>query len=269
LLPHRVSQRRGQPFASAQQERDMSLAISRADAVTAVTYAGTFVRYAFYAVALLVLTLVGLGIMVAFSYRQQVVQVAPAFRLAAPELNALAARTEVITSGRIGRAETRHYGQLYDRDRDLTVVMVTPPKDSSLDRDFVQEVRTIAALRNSRVSLLPTYYDLQTRFGSVRAAEMHADVDGQRKLCLAFLSRFDTPAVYLKGWLCEASGVRASPDGLACLLNRLVLDIPLADGDADAFMRARIARPGACWAAPVTQTTDTRPPRRPPPAWRR
>ena len=108
-----------------------------------------------------------------------------------------------------------------------------------------------------------TFYDLQTRFGPARAQEFRVDADGRRKLCLAYLSRFETPAVYLKGWYCETSGAKADPYELACDLDSLVLDASLASVDADAFLRERMKRPKACSGAPVTRTTDTRPYRPP------
>ena len=78
------------------------------------------------------------------------------------------------------------------------------------------------------------------------------------KLCLAFLSRFETPYVYLKGWVCEASGAQPSASSLACLINRMTFDRPLTSLDADAFMRRGLSRGSYCQATPVSQTTDTR-----------
>ena len=106
-----------------------------------------------------------------------------------------------------------------------------------------------------------SYYDLQTRFGPVRAREFRVEADGRRKLCLGFLSRFDTPSIYLKGWSCEASGIKPGIYDLACNLDSLVLDQTLASAEADAFLRERMRLPKKCSGEPVTQTTDTRPAR--------
>jgi hypothetical protein len=48
-------------------------------------------------------------------------------------------------------------------------------------------------LGDVRATMLPNFYDLETRFGAVRAREMRVDADGRWKQCLAFRSRFDTP----------------------------------------------------------------------------
>ena len=87
---------------------------------------------------------------------------------------------------------------------------------------------------------------------------MRVDTDGRWKLCLTYYSRFASDDVVLAGWYCDASGGKPSPDRLACLLDRLVLDAPLQSRDADAFMREQAARAPRCSASPVSQTVDTR-----------
>jgi hypothetical protein len=73
------------------------------------------------------------------------------------------------------------------------------------------------------------------------------------------MSRFDTTAVFLKGWYCEASGVNAGAWELACDLDSLAIDRKLPSAEADEYLRTRMKRPAECSASPVTQTTDTRP----------
>ena len=68
---------------------------------------------------------------------------------------------------------------------------------------------------------------MDTRFGAVRAADLNVNSDGFIKQCIVFLTRFETNAVYMKGWLCEASGAKPSADKLACMIDRMVLDKPL------------------------------------------
>ena len=57
---------------------------------------------------------------------------------------------------------------------------------------------------------------------------MRVDTDGRWKQCLAFRSRFDTAAVYLTGWYCDGSGSKPSPNALACVLDKLVIERELA-----------------------------------------
>lgn len=141
-----------------------------------------------------------------------------------------------------------------------------PPPRFVLGRDFVREMQDIRPIIEARAMLTTTYYDLETRFGEVRAADLNVDADGRRKLCLAFLSRYDTPSLALKGWYCQANGARPNTQQLACILDSLTLDAPLASSEADAFVRSRMARRPLCSATPVSQTVDTRtripPPRR-------
>lgn len=244
--------------ASSDLRSRMAATPSEPRLATAAAYAGATVRYAFYTVGAVVLALIGVGILTVWNAQVRPVDAAPSFRLASETLDRLQVSTHVETGGRIGRIEVRQYGQLHDRDTDLTVVMRLPPKGEVPTRDFAAEMRNIKPLRDARAVLTTTYYDLDTRFGPVRAADLRIDSDGRRKLCLAYLSRFETPAVYLKGWYCEASGAKPSIHRLACLIDKIVVDAPLAVPEADAFLRERMRRGATCSAAPVTQTTDTR-----------
>jgi hypothetical protein len=128
------------------------------------------------------------------------------------------------------------------------------------------QLSDIKLLRNARVVYSSTHYDLDTRLGAVRATDIRVDSDGQWKQCLAFVSRFDTTSVYLMGWYCDASGAKPSATKLACTLDRLELDSPLASREADAYLRERVVRPATCSAWPVTQTIDTTPRRPSPPS---
>ena len=167
--------------------------------------------------------------------------------------------TGSVITGRGARVEMRQYGRLYDRAKDLTVMVVVPPKNHPGAREFMAEIRDLAPVRNG-VFMLNTFHDLQTRFGPVRATEFRINADGRHKLCLAYLSRFDTSAVFLKGWSCEASGSKPGTWDLACDLDSLVVDTNFAPNEpAGAFLRDRMKRPKLCSAEPVTQTTDTRP----------
>jgi hypothetical protein len=221
-----------------------------------IWYAGAFIRYAFYLLGALVFAVMLVGVLTVSNARVKTVEQQPAFRLDAPELARLPVRSHVIT-GHGGRMEVRQHGQPHDRHADMTIALVMPPRGWSGGNQLGVELATMGPARLVSSRLTQTYYDIDTRFGPVRAADMTVDADGRRKLCLGFLSRFESTAVYLKGWHCEASGTKASADNLACLLDRLVLDARLSSEAADAFLRERAARRAHCAARPVTQTTDT------------
>jgi hypothetical protein len=221
-----------------------------------IWYAGAFIRYAFYLLGALVFAVILIGVLSVSKTRVKRVEQQPAFRLDAAELARMPVRSHVIT-GHGARMEVRQHGQLHDRDADMTIALVMPPRGWPGGNQLGVELANMGPARLVSWRLTQAYYDLDTRFGPVRAAEMTVDADGRRKLCLGFLSRFDSTAVYLKGWHCEASGTKASPDNLACILDRLVLDSRLSSAAADAFLRERAARKAFCAARPVTQTTDT------------
>jgi hypothetical protein len=81
---------------------------------------------------------------------------------------------------------------------------------------------------------------------------------GRWKDCIAFLSRFETAAIYLKGWYCDPVGTKPKAERLACALDSLVLDRPLASENANSFMRERMARPSFCAASERGDIRDLR-----------
>jgi hypothetical protein len=229
----------------------------------ALSMAETLIRAVCYAVLLAVLGVIGIGFSSLYggeSWWSKVkpVDAPPSFRITAGEFAGKAATGHVVTSSRFGRAEVVQYGQLNNRGSDLAIVMVMPPKGISMGTQFVQDLADINLLHLKRsISMSGMHHDLDTRFGEYRATEMRVDADGRWKQCLAFRSRLETAAVYLTGWYCDGSGSKPSPNSLACVLDKLVIERELAVKEADAFMRGHMTKAAYCQAVPVTQTTDT------------
>jgi hypothetical protein len=222
-----------------------------------ISVVGLVIRYGFYAVGTLVIGGIGLMALSAWNWLPAAVNDAPAFRISAPSLAQLSLSGHVVTGGRLGRVEVRQYGRLNSREQDLAVVMVMPPKGIGMGTEFVQDLRDINLLRGARAVLMPTHYDLETRFGEFRATDMRVDTDGRWKNCLAFRSRLDTASIYFTGWYCDGSGSKPGAQALACMLDRLVLDADVASKEANGFLRARLTRAAYCSAEAVTQTSDT------------
>ncbi|GIK82579.1 MAG: hypothetical protein H3C55_14485 [Pseudorhodoplanes sp.] len=224
-----------------------------------VSVAGIVIRYAFYLFGALAFGLVALGMLAIWNSRAKRVDAQPAFRMTAPELSRLPQRSQIVTGGRLGRVEIRQHGRIFHRDVDFTIALIMHPADSiALTSDGLPRLPNVKPLRSARTVASAVHYDLDTRLGDYRANELRVDADGQWKQCLAFVSRFDTDAVSIAGWYCDASGARPSADRLACLLDRMALEAPLHAKEADAFLRERLAQAPKCAAAPVAQTTDTR-----------
>jgi hypothetical protein len=182
-----------------------------------------------------------------------------AMRFADREIAGLPTRSHITSDATHGRGEVREYGLLDDRRMDATLIMVTPAAGQSGMRDFMQELRELDPVRNSTRATMAATYDLQTRFGSFLAAEIQVDMVGRWKDCMAFLSRFETNAIYIKGWFCDGIGDRPNAERLACALDGLVVDGPLATPNADAFMREHVARPSFCAAIGRGQDREPRP----------
>jgi len=232
--------------------------ITGKDVVAGFSAAGILIRYSFYLVGVITLGIIALSMTTVWGWRARTIDERPAFRIASPDLNRLPLTSKVILSWH-GRIETRQYGQIYDRDMDFTAALIMPPNDrAKITFDGLPDILDIKPLRNRRTVSNAFRYDLETRFGSLRASDMRVEIDGQWKQCLTYQSRFATDAVVLAGWYCDAGGGKPSSDRLACLIDKLVLDAPLNSRAADAFMREQAARPAKCSSSPVSQTIDTR-----------
>ena len=226
---------------------------------TAVTGVGIIIRYSFYLFGAIVFAMIAYGMSFVWTGRTKVVvDQDTVFRMTSSDLARLSVKTTMIDGYWGGRMEARQYGNLHDRDTDASFFLVTPRQAVAVERYFGQEILDLPRLKTSRVSLSQRYYDMETRFGSVRAADLNVNSDGFIKQCIVFLTRFDSNAVYMKGWLCEASGAKPSADKLACMIDRMVIEKPMASKTAETFLRARMAKPASCSAIPVSQTTDTR-----------
>jgi hypothetical protein len=225
--------------------------------ISPISIAGIAIRYGFYAIATIVLAMIGIGLLSLWNMAPRAIERPPAFRIASSEFARHAVNGHVVAGSKLGRVEVLQYGHLNNRSSDLAVALIMPPKGSSMGAQFVQDLRDTNLLRLKRAVLMRTHYDLDTRFGEYRATEMRIDTDGRWKQCLAYRSRFETASVYLTGWYCDGSGSKPSAASLACILDRLVIERDLASKEADAFLRARMAKSAYCQAAPVTQTTDT------------
>jgi len=233
----------------------------------ASAHAARAVRYSFFAAGTIAFGLIALMLIRVTSFFSGPTNVSAtaSFQISAPELRRLTASA---SSARVysGWQQTLQYGQVYDRDTDFTLVINMPSNPGVPQvRDYSFEMSSLRPLLRTFYigSSTSNYYDLQTRFGAVRAANFQINSDGQTKLCVSYLSRFDTDAVYLKGWMCEASGARPSFSTVACAIDRLTLKGLLPTSAAQTFFEERMKRPARCSAEPVSQTTDTRPARPP------
>ena len=181
----------------------------------------------------------------------------PGLRVTAEQLAGLPVRSQIAPDQRYGRFEVHEHGAIYDRGMNFSLVAVMPPKDAFMTYDRMPHLSDVKLMRRAPIVSSSVHYDLETRFGRVRATEVRVDADGQWKQCLTYLSRFDTTAIQLMGSYCDNSGTKPSPYALACMLNRIELVTPLASPEADAYLRERMTRANSCSAQPVSQTIDT------------
>src|SRR4051812_31600144 len=200
--------------------------------------------------------MIALVAMKLWGHRVTLVAEKPAFRIADGSVARLPVSTDVISGKSFGRVEVMQYGVLENRESDLTVIMTLPPEDTPNTTVLTEGLRGTRLYRN--LTSLSTHYDLETRYGPIHAVEARIEADGRWKQCLSFSSRFKTRTVSLSGWTCDATGTSPGAYALACALDKLVIEKPLASPGADAYLRERMARPADCSATNVSQTFDVR-----------
>lgn len=229
-----------------------------------IGYAGTAIRYAFLLVGTLFFGIVALAVWRGWSVVSSIVPMAAEpVQVAVPELARLKPSSKAWKSG-LGWQQEVQYGRIYDRDTDFRLLVTMPSQTvQNLSSASFYQLPDIREFARARYAYPAMHYDLETRFGPVRAAHFEAEVDGRTKLCMGFASRFDTGSFTYRGWFCEANGARPSPSALACMLDRIVIKGRLPSAEAQAFVETMVRRPGRCSADPVSQTVDTRPPRPP------
>ncbi len=217
------------------------------------------IRYSFYAAGAFVFAVISMAVLTVWGRVSQIggEPSQPAMQITAPEFARLkpAARSTKFSSG---WQETLQFGQLHDRDLDFTLLVNLPKDpDRALPRDFSREMAELRPITGGSTTYPEAFYDLETRFGPVRATRFQINTDGRIKLCMSYLSRFESSALSYKGWFCEANGAKPSAYWLACVLDKLSLKGPLPSQPAQAFFDQRAARSPRCSADPVSQTIDT------------
>jgi hypothetical protein len=235
--------------------------------VSAVSIAGSFIRYAFYLFGMIVFAIVACALIWGWSNRVRIVDDKPALRLTDGTYTRLPTSSEIISGGKTSYTEVLRYGSLNSRTNDLTVA-TTLPRSGNGQSQAWRGLHAQGLLTDATYDVLSTRYDLETRYGKFHAVDIRINVDGRKKQCLSFSSRFETTSIFMTGWACDGSSSGPSASTLACSLDRIVIDKALPTKEADDYLRERMARPGRCSAEAVTPAFDTRSrPVSPPSRW--
>lgn len=88
---------------------------------------------------------------------------------------------------------------------------------------FLQEA--LSAVRvNAGARLGGPSYVFDTRYGKFNGKDVTIDDGMRQRLCIGFVSAFDTPYAILSGVYCDAAGKAAGPATVACLIDRIKFD---------------------------------------------
>ncbi len=215
---------------------------------TVSSYAGKAVRYSFYIAGTVVFALIAVAVVRVSSFFSQptIVSTKASFQITSSDFARLSS-TSSSAKFNAGWQEVLQYGRIHDRDTDFTLVVNMPTDpDTPAVRDYSSEMSSLRPLlRTTYMGATTNYYDLETRFGPVRAASFQANSDGRTKLCVSYLSRFDYDGRLPQGRLCEANGARPNFHALACVLDRVTLKGALPTAAAQSFFEERMKRPRA------------------------
>jgi hypothetical protein len=112
----------------------------------------------------------------------------------------------------------------------ITFSIVRQHRAKPLIWNVVRNLESIDELRMVQHSYRPIYYALNTRFGELRGVEFDVTADGVRKTCVGFHKPLSN-LVFAKGFVCAPDSADATPERVACLIDRIRFASP-ADEEA-------------------------------------
>jgi hypothetical protein len=144
------------------------------------------------------------------------------------------------------RSDWIQSGSMTTRDANITVMIQRRAVDRTLRRGVVDELNELSSIKSAQVSYRPGYYELATKYGTLRAVVFDVSADGIRKHCTGFQEP-GTGKLYLKGFVCSANIDEASPQIVACTIDKI--RFRRAADEADAIALAGAAPAKGCGAS--------------------
>lgn len=102
----------------------------------------------------------------------------------------------------------------------ITFSIVRQTRAKPLTWNVIRNLESIDELRMVQHSYRPIYYALNTRFGELRGVQFDVTADGVRKTCVGFHKPLSN-LVFAKGFVCAPDGADATPERVACLIDRI------------------------------------------------
>ena len=176
----------------------------------------------------------------------------PAFAVGRLDSDGKSATYEILRHPQGGRKDRFRWTGPADRPvAELQVYQLGAEADAAGD----PRAELAARLPSAGPSDLEPAGVIDTKFGILALFRPVAARPGLRDgaaSCLAFLKRFDDPALQMSGWSCQGASLPVRSAAISCLLNRLTL---LASGHdpklAELFARAELRR-GNCANSPLS-----------------
>ncbi|MDB5616572.1 hypothetical protein [Tardiphaga sp.] len=120
----------------------------------------------------------------------------------------------------ISRSDWVQSGSMATRDANITVVIERRSVARTLRRGILEDLNELSALKSSQVSYRESFHELTTKYGSLRAVVFDVTADGIRKYCTGFHTP-GTGKLYVKGFVCSMNQIEASPQVVACTVDKL------------------------------------------------
>jgi hypothetical protein len=133
----------------------------------------------------------------------------------------------------------------------ITFSIVRQHRAKPLIWNVIRNLESIDELRMVQHSYRPVYYALSTRFGELRGVQFDVTADGVRKYCVGFHKPLSN-LVFAKGFVCAPDSVDATPERVACLIDRIRLATPADEEAMKASLEPDEARP--CGATALDPT---------------
>jgi hypothetical protein len=120
----------------------------------------------------------------------------------------------------ISRSDWIQSGSMSTHDANIIIMIQRRSVDRTVRRGIVEELNELASIKSAQVSYRPNFYELTTKYGTLRAVVFNVSADGIRKYCTGFHAP-GTGKLYVKGFVCSTNEDEATPQIVACTIDKI------------------------------------------------
>jgi hypothetical protein len=111
-------------------------------------------------------------------------------------------------------------GSLALSEPNITVLIARQTQPKPIRYSVVRNLEDLSELKLVQHHYRPMYYAMDTRFGELRGVIFDVNADGVQKRCVGFHKPVSNK-IFVKGFVCSRDQAEATPQKVACLIDRI------------------------------------------------